>query len=319
MMLAGGEATEDFNAVHSSKAWDLLEEHYLGPLKSGPPTSTDPKPSSDVIDPNVGWLNPRKFEKLPLVEKIIVSHDTRIFRFGLPHPDMKLGLPTGMHIFLKAQWKGETVMRAYTPMTDDYTLGHFDLLVKVYFANTHPAFPDGGKMSQHLDSMNIGDLIDVKGPLGEFNYKGNGDFTWHLQPRKCSHISMIAGGTGLTPCWQLAQAVLRNPDDETRVSLLYANKSPSDILARSQLDQLQKEHPRRFKLWYTVDKVPEDDEDFGKWKFSTGFIDEQMIRGNLFEPGEGRIAVMCGPPIMQKLVTQHLVKYDYREDDIFAF
>jgi ferredoxin-NADP reductase len=49
-----------------------------------------------------------------------------------------------------------------------------DLLVKVYFKGIHPKFPEGGKMSQHLESMQIGDAIDVKGSIGEFVYKGRG-------------------------------------------------------------------------------------------------------------------------------------------------
>jgi hypothetical protein len=29
-------------------------------------------------------------------------------------------------------------------------------MLKVYFRGVHPKFPDGGKMSQHLESMEIG-------------------------------------------------------------------------------------------------------------------------------------------------------------------
>ena len=35
-------------------------------------------------------------------------------------------------------------MRAYTPTSSDDDLGHFDLVIKVYRANEHPRFPDGG-------------------------------------------------------------------------------------------------------------------------------------------------------------------------------
>jgi len=317
MIVAGAEATEDFEAVHSTKAWDMLEDYFLGPLKK---SSEVPKPLAETaaIDPDGSFLNPKgKFQKLPLVEKIHVSSDTRIFRFGLPYPTMKLGLPTGLHMFLKGKWKGETVMRPYTPMTDDHTIGHVDFLIKVYFANTHPKFPDGGKMSQHLESLQIGDTIDVKGPIGEFEYKGKGDFTWHGKPRSCTHISMIAGGTGLTPCWQVANAILRDPSDTTKVSLIYANQTPDDILARDQLDQLAKDHPDRFHLWYTVDNVPANPE---SWTYNVGFVNESLIRTHLFEPAEGRIAVMCGPPMMQeKACTPNLLKLGYQEQDIFAF
>jgi nitrate reductase (NAD(P)H) len=316
MIAAGQEATEDFEAVHSQKAWAMLQDYFMGPLKD---SAAVPKPIAiaDTVNVNGAFLNPRKFQKMPLIEKIVVSPDTRIFRFGLPSPTMKLGLPTGMHIFLKAQWKGETVMRPYTPMTDDNTGGHVDFLVKVYFANTHPRFPDGGKMSQQLDSMQIGDTIDAKGPLGEFNYQGDGAFTWHDKPQTCTHISMIAGGTGLTPCWQVANAVLRDPADKTKVSLLYANQTPGDILAREQLDQLAKDHPDRFKLWYTVDRVPDEAMD---WQYSVGFVNEQLIRDHIFEPEDGRITVMCGPPMMQeKACMPNLFKYGYKQDDIYIF
>eukprot|EP00971_Amphidinium_carterae_P257944 5120222-Amphidinium_carterae.1 len=129
---------------------------------------------------------------------------------------MRLGLPTGMHMFLRAKIDGQVVMRPYTPMTDDETLGHVDLLIKVYFKNVHPKFPDGGKMSQHLESMNVGDTIEVRGPLGEVEYKGTGNFLIHNKPRSFKQVSLIAGGTGLTPCYQLVNAVLRNPDDRTQ-------------------------------------------------------------------------------------------------------
>ena len=33
-------------------------------------------------------------------------------------------------------------MRAYTPTSSDDDLGHFDLVVKVYFANEHKDFPE---------------------------------------------------------------------------------------------------------------------------------------------------------------------------------
>jgi cytochrome-b5 reductase len=38
----------------------------------------------------------------------------------------------------------------------------------------HPKFPEGGKMSQHLENMKIGDTIDFRGPSGRLVYKGHG-------------------------------------------------------------------------------------------------------------------------------------------------
>jgi hypothetical protein len=43
--------------------------------------------------------------------------------------------------------------------------------------NEHPNFPEGGKMSQHLDSLAVGDTIEVKGPVGHFVYEGRGTYS----------------------------------------------------------------------------------------------------------------------------------------------
>jgi len=341
LIVAGQEATEDFDAVHSAKAWAQLEDYYLGPLvaervQSGESAtqvglSCVAAPMAKVL--TAFWrmafsmLRPqaslnfspsflqKSWQQLPLVEKIVVSADTRIFRFGLPSPSMRLGLPTGMHMLLKAKINEESVMRAYSPMTDDDTVGHVDLLIKVYFAGVHPAFPKGGKMSQHLESMKIGDTIDVKGPVGDFVYKGKGHFTWKGKPRSCNQISMVAGGTGLTPCYQVLNAVLRDPEDKTQVCLLYANRSPDDILAREELEKLAAAHPDRFKLSYTVDKKPA-----GAWRGRVGFVGEAMLKECLFPASQDNILAMCGPPVMvEKACLPNLKALGHSEENIFEF
>lgn len=45
---------------------------------------------------------------------------------------MQFGLPVGKHVFIYANIGGETVMRAYTPTSQDKDIGHFDLVVKIY-------------------------------------------------------------------------------------------------------------------------------------------------------------------------------------------
>lgn len=49
------------------------------------------------------------------------------------------------------------------------------ILLQIYYKNTHPKFPEGGKMSQYLDSLRIGDMIDFRGPSGLLVYKGQGE------------------------------------------------------------------------------------------------------------------------------------------------
>ena len=63
----------------------------------------------------------------------------------------------------------------------------------------------GGRMTQFMEKMAIGDSIDVKGPLGHFIYKGRGVFSHSGHEGKVKQMSMIAGGTGITPMWQVVQ------------------------------------------------------------------------------------------------------------------
>ena len=55
---------------------------------------------------------------------------------------------------------------------------------------------------------------------------------------------MLAGGTGVTPMYQVANAILKNPADKTKITLLFANVSADDILIEDELTNLQALSPQ---------------------------------------------------------------------------
>lgn len=55
---------------------------------------------------------------------------------------------------------------------------------------------------------------------------------------------MLAGGTGVTPMYQVANAILKNPTDKTKITLLFANVSADDILIEEELTNLQSLSPQ---------------------------------------------------------------------------
>lgn len=69
----------------------------------------------------------------------------------------------------------------------------------MYFKDTHPKFPAGGKLSQHLENMEIGDTIDFRGPSGRLVYVGRGNFDIKVNVKQpptrmiAKQLSMIAG------------------------------------------------------------------------------------------------------------------------------
>ncbi|KAI5616150.1 NADH-cytochrome b5 reductase 2 [Silurus asotus] len=257
---------------------------------------------------------------LPLIEKEDITHDTKRFRFGLPSSLHVLGLPVGQHVYLSAKVNGNLVIRAYTPISSDEDQGHVDLIIKVYHKNTHPNYPDGGKMSQYLNDMKIGDTIDFRGPNGLLVYNGNGFFA--IRPDKKSdaklqkfkHVGMIAGGTGITPMLQLIRSITADPTDNTRCSLIFANQTENDILLRKELEEVVKNHPEKVHVWYTLDRPQQG------WKYSTGFVDTSMIKAHLPPPASDVLIVMCGPPPMiQNACLPSLTKLGYNSQITFTY
>ncbi|XP_005107465.1 NADH-cytochrome b5 reductase 3 isoform X2 [Aplysia californica] len=257
---------------------------------------------------------------LKLIDREVLSPDTRRFRFALPSSDHILGLPVGQHIYLTARIDGQLVIRPYTPVSSDDDKGYMDLVIKVYFKNVHPNFPDGGKMSQYLEAMAIGDYIDVRGPNGLLQYTGRGTFSIkpdkksEPQVKKAKKIGMIAGGTGITPMLQLVRQVFKDPEDQSELWLLFANQTEKDILLRSELEEVLNQQPDRFHLWYTLDR-PE-----AGWKYSSGFINEEMIKKHLPAAGPDSLVVMCGPPPMINFACiPNLDKLGYSPETRFSY
>ena len=57
------------------------------------------------------------------------------------------------------------------------------------------------------------------------------------------------GGTGITPILQLIRQFINDPNDKTKMSVIFANQSESDILLRDDLEMVAANHPERFRIW----------------------------------------------------------------------
>ncbi|KAL3315525.1 NADH-cytochrome b5 reductase 2 [Cichlidogyrus casuarinus] len=230
-----------------------------------------------------------------------ISHDTIKFRFKLPSPDHILGLPVGQHVTMSAKVNGDRVVRSYTPITPDDVKGYVDFVIKVYKPNEK--FPNGGVMSQYLSKLQPGiSAIDFLGPLGKIIYLGNGVFQIKESAKEFRNItvtklSLVAGGTGITPMFQLIQKILQCPKDSTKIALLFANNTEDDILLRDEIDSFAREHGDQFRRWYTIATAPT------RWEYGQGFITKQMLEEHINPPADDNLVLICGPPPMIKLAV----------------
>lgn len=256
-----------------------------------------------------------EYRKFQLISKVNVTHNSRIFRFALQTSTTTLGLPVGKHISLRfadnnklEDGKPEEVRRPYTPITSDDTKGYFELLIKIY---------DNGRMSQYLDHLNINDYIEARGPLGRVTYDRIGHFVNNISSDKvdnldCKTIGMIAGGTGITPMYQIIQEILKNPQDTTKIFLIFGNVSIDDILLQDELTALQKKHSN-FTVYFTLDKAP------STWTQGVGYVTKKMIEEHLPKPSNDNVVLNCGPPLMIKSCVKVLEDLGYDPSRIIKF
>ena len=87
-------------------------------------------------------------------------------------------------------------------------------------------------MSQHLESLKVGDEILCEGPVGMLKYLGFGLFEKKKEKLSIKkRVGLIAAGSGVTPMLSIAQAsCLAN--DGVKIQFLYCNKTEGDIMCR---------------------------------------------------------------------------------------
>lgn len=112
--------------------------------------------------------------KLDLKEK--VASDSYVFRYKLPE-DMTFGVGAGGHCRFHVNLNDEELRRKFTPISKVTQTGFVDFLVKVYPKTEQ--YPEGGVVSQYLESTKKGDTMLMSGPFPKITYEGFGSLTLH--------------------------------------------------------------------------------------------------------------------------------------------
>lgn len=153
--------------------------------------------------------------------------------------------------------------------------GRIELMVKQY--------PDG-KASGYLHSLKPGDSLRFATSLKGYQWKQN----------EFSHAYLLAGGAGITPIYQLIKGILKNPQDRTKLTLIFGVNSEEDLLLKEELDRYATEFPERFNYIYTVSRPKEENS-----PYRTGYIDEELLRSTFRESTQNTKVFICGPPAME--------------------
>lgn len=272
------------------------KEFVITVPKASPSATMVSKPVASRV------LEAQQWRPFKLVRKVAVSPNVYRLIFALPRHDDVLGLPTGQHIALRATIDGQTISRSYTPVSNNSDLGRIELLIKVY---------DKGLMTKHLEAMQVGQTIDIRGPKGSMKYTTS----------YAKHIGMVAGGTGITPMYQMIRVICADDSDTTKMSLIYANNTEDDILLKDELDGFALQCPDKFQVHYVLAKPSPG------WTGGSGFVTDDMIKEHLPAASDDSKMLLCGPPPMISAMKKNLAGLGFKEpgamskstDQVFLF
>lgn len=154
---------------------------------------------------------------------------------------------------------------------------------------------DNGIVSQTiLDHWEVGTSVIASAPLGVFTYE---------PLRDASTVIGIAGGSGITPFYSLAQAI-RDGDEDCSLILLYGSRTLSDAVFSDELRTISESCPK-VKLVNVLS-------DQKKKNFEHGFITAELIKK--YAPDNEPYSVfLCGPQAMYTFVDQELEKLGLRQ------
>jgi len=292
-------------AVVAASVWVLRPSH------EGHVERYEKKKDSIKDAPKVFTGGDQGFVKLKLAKSEEVSHNARHLVFEFDDPNAVSGLSVASALLTKFQPadKEKPVLRPYTPISSEDEPGKLEFVVKKY---------PNGPMSNHLHDLKVGQSLEFKGPLPKYPWS----------PNKHETVAMIAGGTGITPCYQVIRRIFENPSEKTNVTLIFGNVTEEDILLKKELARLENDFPSRFRAFYVLDNPPDS------WRQHKGFITKDLLKQLLPEPSNGdKIKIfVCGPPLMYKAIsggkkspsdqgelTGYLQELGYSKDQVYKF
>ncbi|MBI2874974.1 MAG: FAD/NAD(P)-binding protein [Firmicutes bacterium] len=167
---------------------------------------------------------------------------------------------------------------------------------------THLEFSvkNAGKVTSTMHGLAPGARLGVRGPLGNwFPYES-------LQGKD---LLFVGGGIGLAPLRSLINYVIDNRDRYGKVEIIYGARSPQDLCFKSEIFETWPKAPDT-EVFVTVDRGDAD------WKGKEGFVPAYLEE--LAPSPVGKVAVICGPPIMIKFVLQGLEKLGYSDEQVIT-
>ncbi|HLE51836.1 MAG TPA: ferredoxin reductase [Anaerolineales bacterium] len=189
------------------------------------------------------------------------------------HYDLRLTAPDGYQ-----------AQRSYSIASEPERRGEIDLTIERL---------EDGEVSTYLhDVIQVGDQIEVRGPIG-------GYFVW--EAKLGGPLLLIAGGSGVVPL----MAMLRHratSGSQVPTRLLYSSRTPEDVIYAGQLARWQA-LTDGLKIFHTFTRTQP-----ANWAGYARRIDSEMLREVAHPLLPAPFTFVCGPTPLVEAVANGLVQ-----------
>lgn len=167
--------------------------------------------------------------------------------------------------------------------------------------SARPDLPPGVASSVFHDTVQVGDVLQVKAPAGQF----------YIDPNPQGPVVLIAGGIGITPMMSMINwSLIACPG--RAIYLYYGVLNGAEQAFKRVLEQLAHANPN-FHLTVVYEKpAPEDEQ--GRDFQHKGYVSVDLIRRTL--PHGRHQFYVCGPPAMMTSIISGLSKLGIPSSDI---
>jgi ferredoxin-NADP reductase len=209
--------------------------------------------------------------------KEIIPRTYNVTSFRFPRP-AELDYKAGQFLFVTFKADGKELSKHFSFSSSPTEKTQIEFTKKL----------SDSDFSAVLRVLKKGDWARIDAPYGKFTFEG-----------EYKKIGLLGGGIGITPFMGICKYCTDMRLD-TKVTLLYGNRTESDIVFKKELEALQEQN-KNLKVVFTLNEADR------RWKGATGFITADMIQKKIPDYKD-TVFYTCGPPamveVMEKLVEQ---------------
>lgn len=221
----------------------------------------------------------RQFRDYKVIAKQVESEVITSFVLEIPDGSSLLPYQPGQYLVFKFVLNGQTVLRNYSLSGDPDNPNQLRISVKHEPAPQGLAVPDGLGSSFWHKQLQVGDLVQAAGPLGDF----------YLDESTQRPVVLLSGGVGITPMLSMLQRLVKHT--LRKVYFLHACENGAAHAFGAEVTTLARQRADVTVAFWYRQPLPSDSQQ--AWPYTEGLITQDSLQHCL--PLDDYEFYLCGP------------------------